>query len=64
MDKKDIVPEPRTSFLKVKCPKCGNEQVVFSAPSMKVKCVACDSLLAEPGASKAKMHGKVVKTVG
>ena len=63
MDRKKIVPEPKTNFVKVKCPKCGNEHVVFSAPSIKVKCVACDSLLAEPGASKAKMHGKVVKTM-
>jgi small subunit ribosomal protein S27e len=63
MDTRKIVPAPKTSFVKVKCQKCGNEQVVFSAPSMKVKCVACDSLLAEPGASKAKMHGKIVKTM-
>ena len=63
MDKRKVIPSPKTRFLKVKCNKCGNEQVVFSAPASAVKCAACESLLAEPGASKAKLHAKVVKSL-
>ena len=62
MDKR-LIPSPKTRFIKVKCGKCGNEQVIFSAPSMKVNCAACESLLAEPGASKAVLHAKTVKTL-
>jgi len=25
-----LVPKPRSKFLRVKCPECGNEQIIFS----------------------------------
>lgn len=61
MDEKDLVPKPRTKFLKVKCPGCGNEQTIFSAPASDVKCIVCNNLLAKSTASKAELKAKVVK---
>ena len=55
------IPQPETSFLKVTCDRCNNEQVVFSAPAMKVKCLACEHVLVEPGASKGKLLVKKFK---
>jgi len=54
-----LVPRPRSSFLQVKCPECGNEQLVFSCASIKVNCSVCNSVLAEPTGGKAKINGEV-----
>ena len=60
MDKwADLIPKPRSQFLRVKCPDCGNEQVVFGSVSIVVKCNVCDSILAEPTGGRAKIRGEV-----
>ena len=33
-----LTPMPRSKFLKVQCPECGNEQTVFSHVASIVKC--------------------------
>ncbi len=48
-------------FYKVRCPKCGNEQIIFSHASMKVKCLVCGEILAEPTGGKAKIYGEIVE---
>lgn len=61
MELKKIVPNPKTYFLKVKCSSCGNEQVIFSNPSSKVKCLVCEHILAETSSAKLDLKSKVVK---
>jgi small subunit ribosomal protein S27e len=39
---------PKSRFLKVKCKKCRNEQIVFDKAAMVVKCLVCGAVLAEP----------------
>jgi len=46
--------------LRVKCPKCGNEQVVFDSAANKVNCNVCGAELAEPSGGKAKVKGEIV----
>ena len=55
-----LVPRPRSSFLRVKCPKCGNEQVVFNNATNKVNCNVCKAELAEPSGGKARIKGEIV----
>jgi small subunit ribosomal protein S27e len=57
---KKLIPEPRSSFLRVKCPKCGNEQVVFSNAVNRVNCNVCSAELAEPSSGKAIIKGEIV----
>ncbi len=57
----DLIPKPKTKFLRVKCNGCGNEQTIFSAASSKVKCLACNQELAQTTASKIIMKTKVLK---
>ena len=59
--KKQIMPKTRTYFIKVQCPSCGNEQTIFSAAASTVKCLVCNHVLAESGASKIKLKAKIVK---
>jgi len=55
-----LIPKPRSGFLRVKCLKCGNEQLIFSNIVNRVSCNVCGSELAEPSGGKAIVKGEVV----
>jgi len=55
-----LIPRPRSSFVRVKCLKCGNEQIVFSNAVNKVNCNVCGIELANPSSGKAKIKGEIV----
>jgi len=55
-----LIPRPRSKFLRVKCQKCGNEQVVFSNPVNTVVCNVCGAELAEPTGGRAKIKGEII----
>lgn len=55
-----LIPRPRSSFIRVKCLKCGNEQMMFSNAVNKVSCNVCGTVLAEPSGGKAKIKGEVL----
>jgi len=54
-----LIPKPRSVFLRVKCNKCGNEQLIFSNAVNKITCNVCGELLAEPSGGRAKINGDV-----
>jgi small subunit ribosomal protein S27e len=54
-----LIPKPRSVFLRVKCQKCGNEQLLFSNAVNKITCNVCGELLAEPSGGRAKINGDV-----
>ena len=47
--------EPKTKYMKVRCEKCKNEQMVFSNPSTKVECLVCKEVLVLPSGGKGKI---------
>jgi small subunit ribosomal protein S27e len=47
--------EPTSKFLKVRCPKCKNEQIIFEKATSKVECLVCQNVLAQPHGGKAKL---------
>ncbi len=49
------------AFVKVKCPDCGNEQVIFLRASTPVKCQVCGATLATPTGGKAAIRGEIVE---
>ena len=55
-----LIPRPRSSFVRVKCSKCGNEQIVFGNAVNKVNCNVCGNELAEPSGGKATIKGEIV----
>ena len=63
MVKRDPIPKPGSNFLKVKCTKCGNEQVVFDCAAVQVKCNVCDDVLLETQGGKAKIKGEVTQVL-
>lgn len=36
-----------SDFVKVKCGKCKNEQMIFEKPAMEVKCLVCGEALSK-----------------
>jgi small subunit ribosomal protein S27e len=55
-----IIPKPRSTFIKVKCPECGNEQILFSHSTTLIRCKICNATLAHPTGGKVRIHGEVV----
>jgi len=41
-----------SGFVKVKCAKCKNEQMIFGKPSTEVKCLVCGEMLSKPSGGK------------
>lgn len=62
-DWEKLIPKPKSRFLRVKCLKCGNEQVIFSHATNIVKCNVCSAQLAEPSGGKAIISGEIVATL-
>ena len=54
-----LIPKPKSVFLRVKCQKCGNEQLIFSNAVNKVTCNVCGEILAEPTGGRARINGDV-----
>ena len=51
------------TFVRVVCPGCDHEQVVFGKAASTVSCVECESVLAEPTGGKSRIHGEIVEEV-
>jgi small subunit ribosomal protein S27e len=52
-----------SKFVKVKCPKCKNEQIIFGKASSKVHCLVCDKILAISTGGKAKIRARVLEVL-
>ncbi|HJJ42137.1 MAG TPA: 30S ribosomal protein S27e [Methanocorpusculum sp.] len=54
--------ENRSKFLKVKCPDCENEQLIFEKATSVVECNVCGRVLAEPTGGKAIIKADIVES--
>ncbi|MGA3108014.1 MAG: 30S ribosomal protein S27e [Candidatus Bathyarchaeia archaeon] len=64
MVKGELIPKPQSNFIRVKCPKCANEQVIFDRPSLAPHCSVCNEVLADPTGGKATLKSEVVQVLG
>ncbi|HDJ97460.1 MAG TPA: 30S ribosomal protein S27e [Thermofilum sp.] len=62
--RKILVPTPKSRFVLVRCPDCGNEQVVFDHASMEVKCLLCGRVLTKPTGGKARIEAEILQVLG
>jgi small subunit ribosomal protein S27e len=51
-------------FIKVKCPDCENEQIVFRKAASRVNCHVCGSVLVVPKGGIGEIKGEIVEVVG
>jgi small subunit ribosomal protein S27e len=61
--RKELIPQPRSAFIRVKCPSCGDEQIVFSHPATLVKCHICGEALVEPTGGKGKFNCEILEVL-
>ncbi len=51
------------NFIKIKCPDCGNEQIVYKRPAVPVTCNVCGSTLVKPRGGSGEVRGTVLEVV-
>ncbi|MBI3031970.1 30S ribosomal protein S27e [Candidatus Woesearchaeota archaeon] len=57
------IKEPKSKFIKVRCPKCKNEQITFGKSSNKVICLVCEKVLVEPTGGKSRIKARVLEVL-
>lgn len=55
--------EATSRFIKIRCPKCKNEQIMFGRASTVVNCLVCGKSLAEPTGGKARVKARVLEVL-
>jgi len=55
--------EPNSKFIKVRCPKCKNEQIIFGKASSEVKCLVCGKVIASPTAGKTRIKARILEVL-
>ena len=59
----ELIPRPRSTFLRVRCTECENEQVVFDSATTEVNCNVCGNILAQPTGGRVKIIGEIVSVL-
>lgn len=49
----------KAKFLKIKCSKCKNTQVIYGRATTKVRCNECGGIVALPSGGNAKIRARV-----
>ena len=52
-----------SKFVKVRCPKCKNEQICFGKSATKVVCLVCSKVLLEPTGGKSKIKARILEVL-
>lgn len=58
------IKEPSSKFIKIRCPKCKNEQIMFGKASSNIKCLVCGKELANPTGGKSRVKARVLEVLG
>lgn len=57
------VQEPTSKFIKIRCPKCKNEQIMFGKTARKIDCLVCGKPLASPTGGKSKVRARILEVL-
>ena len=58
------IKETSSKFVKVRCPKCKNEQIMFGKASTDVTCLVCNKEIAESTGGKSKIKARILEVLG
>lgn len=58
-----LIREPTSKFVKVRCPKCKNEQIIFGKASSKIKCLVCEKILSDPAGGKGRIKARILEVL-
>ncbi|MBI1935247.1 30S ribosomal protein S27e [Candidatus Woesearchaeota archaeon] len=57
------IKESTSKFVKVRCPKCKNEQITFGKTATKVDCLVCGKVLSEPTGGKSRVKARILEVL-
>ena len=57
------IKQQTSKFIKIRCPKCKNEQIMFGKAASKVECLVCGKVLAEPTGGKSKVKARILEVL-
>ena len=55
--------ESTSKFIKIRCPKCKNEQISFGKTATVVNCLVCGKVLAEPTGGKSRVKARILEVL-
>lgn len=58
-----MISESRSKFIKIRCPKCKNEQISFGKTATRVSCLVCGKVLAEPTGGKSRFKARILEVL-
>ena len=58
-----VLKESASKFIKVRCAKCKNEQIVFGKCSTEVNCLVCDKPVSRPTGGKSKIAARILEVL-
>ncbi|MBN1215062.1 MAG: 30S ribosomal protein S27e [Candidatus Lokiarchaeota archaeon] len=60
---KDLIPQPKSRFLRVKCLHCGNQQIIFGCAAQDVNCEVCGKTVLQSTGGKARILTKIIEVL-
>ena len=60
---KELIPQPKSRFLRVKCLNCGNQQIIFGCSATNVHCLVCNKILLQSTGGKARILTKILEVL-
>ncbi|MEK6863449.1 MAG: 30S ribosomal protein S27e [Nanoarchaeota archaeon] len=54
---------PKSKFIKVRCAKCKNEQIIFGNASSIVPCLVCNKEVTFPTGGKARISARILEVL-
>jgi len=55
--------ETTSKFIKIRCPKCKNEQIIFGKATTLIHCLVCNKVLAEPTGGKTQVKSRILEVL-
>jgi small subunit ribosomal protein S27e len=55
--------QPTSKFIKIRCPKCKNEQITFGKSATRVDCLVCGKSLSDPTGGRSKVKARVLEVL-
>lgn len=55
--------ESKSKFIRVRCAKCKNEQVIFGKTAVNIPCLVCNDVLAEPSGGKSRIKARILEVL-
>jgi small subunit ribosomal protein S27e len=56
-----LIKEPSSRFVKLRCHKCKNEQIIFGKATSEVNCLICNQIIASPTGGKVRIKARILE---